>query len=54
VYSPNGNEGTIDIDDSDSGRGNFDLIFTSATLGTYIFHIDQSPSAIQTGSFEIQ
>ena len=53
-YSSSGNKGTIAVDDSGFGKGNFNLTFTTTTSGTYTADMEQNPSASQTGSFEVQ
>ena len=53
-YSSSGNKGTIAVDDSGYGKGNWNLTFTSTTSGTYTADMEQNPSASQTGTFEVQ
>ncbi len=54
LYSSSSNIGTIAVEDSAFGKGNFNLTFTSTTSGTYTADMEQNPSASQTGSFEVQ
>ena len=54
LYSSSSNKGTIAVDDSGFGKGNFNLTFTSTISGTYTADMEQNPSASQKGSFEVQ
>ncbi|MCG6202854.1 hypothetical protein [Psychromonas antarctica] len=51
-YSSSGNKGTIAIDDSAFGKGNYNLTYTSTTSGTFTADIEKYPSATQSGSFK--
>jgi hypothetical protein len=53
-YSSSGNKGTMAVDDSAFGKGNYFLTFTSNTSGTFTANMEQNPSASQTGSFVLQ
>jgi outer membrane lipoprotein-sorting protein len=50
-YSSSGNKGTLAVDDSAFGNGNYYLTFTSTTSGTFTAYMEQNPSASQTGLF---
>ena len=54
LYSAKDDKATITFEDSVAGKGTYYFTFTSKNSGSYTAEIEQSPVAMQTGTFELQ
>ena len=54
LYIAKDNTATITFEDSVAGKGTYHFTFTSKSSGNYTAEIEQSPVAMQTGTFELQ